>query len=571
MKPHILVIDDSETVREAIASVLPKRDYALTMVANGTDGLSYLEQNVCDLIVLDYSLPDTNGLNLLHTLVKKCPDVPILMVTGSGSEKLAVKALKSGASDYLVKSSDFISKIPHVVRENLDKYEMRRRNRDLEMQLRESYRQLKQLNRGLEEKVLTRTEELERAYQLSNELMTKAVDSNMQLAELYTEVDESRRKLDMKIRELSLVNELAQQMTAAPDADALLHIALEAVHEELVVEHCALLLLHEETRRLSIGMSFGTPDDLFFAAKSIDGEQILMNALRKNTPILAQDVQTDATFHVVTQDYPHLESVLIVPIRLNAKEIGLCTAYGYDHNATLTHDDLNFVQALMRHAAIALAKFDDTAQRIRREQCVMLGNAASYFKRTLAHALSVARDAACLPVLQELEQIAEAADDCVEIAQGQPLTLHRRPCSVTKFIAEIMQAVEPQFSKQQIHLRHQAEYDGEFTFDARKLRRVFLNFAESARQRMPDGGAVTMSSRLRDGCLQIDIADTGEAIPPDALPHFFEPGRVDSECPDVGVGVFLAKKILDEHGAQVDVRSVIEQGTTIHVMLPPSE
>ena len=134
MKPHILVIDDSETVREAIASVLPKRDYALTMVANGTDGLSYLEQNVCDLIVLDYSLPDTNGLNLLHTLVKKCPDVPILMVTGSGSEKLAVKALKSGASDYLVKSSDFISKIPHVVRENLDKYEMRRRNRDLEMQ-----------------------------------------------------------------------------------------------------------------------------------------------------------------------------------------------------------------------------------------------------------------------------------------------------------------------------------------------------------------------------------------------------------------------------------------------------
>ena len=73
MKPHILVIDDSETAREAIASVLPKRDYALTMVANGTDGLSYLEQNVCDLIVLDYSLPDTNGLNLLHTLVKKCP------------------------------------------------------------------------------------------------------------------------------------------------------------------------------------------------------------------------------------------------------------------------------------------------------------------------------------------------------------------------------------------------------------------------------------------------------------------------------------------------------------------
>ena len=88
---------------------------------------------------------------------------------------------------------------------------------------------------------------------------------------------------------------------------------------------------------------------------------------------------------------------------------------------------------------------------------------------------------------------------------------------------------------------------------------------------MPDGGAVTMSSRLRDGCLQIDMADTGEAIPPDALPHFFEPGRVDSECPDVGVGVFLAKKILDEHGAQVDVRSVIEQGTTIHVILPQSE
>ncbi len=167
MKPHILLIDDSEAVQTAISSVLSNREYVLGTALSGTEGLSRLEQQKYDLILLDYSLPDYRWFTLLQKIVKKNPDIPVIMVTGSGSERLAVQALKSGASDYLVKTSDFISKLPHVVRDNLDKYDMRRRNRELESQLRDSYKQLKFLNRELEAKVQARTEELERAYQLS--------------------------------------------------------------------------------------------------------------------------------------------------------------------------------------------------------------------------------------------------------------------------------------------------------------------------------------------------------------------------------------------------------------------
>ena len=579
MKLHILVIDDSETAREAIASVLPKREYTVTMMSTGTEALSYLDEHPSDFIFLDDSLSDTDGLSLLHTLVKKFPDVPVVMVTESGSEKLAVNALKSGASDYLVKSSDFISKVPHIIRENLDKYEMKRRNRDLETQLRDSFKQLKQLNRELEEKVLERTEELERAYQLSNELMAKAVDSNMQLAELYTEVDESRRKLDLKIRELSLLNELAQEITSASDKDHLLRIVLDAVHEELAIDHCALLLLSEETQHLHIGMSFGTPDDLLLASHSLRGEQILLDVIRKNRPLLVQDVQSDADFAPLATDFPGIESFVLIPIRTKQKELGVCTAYGYEQNATLTQDDATFVLSLATQTALALVNLDETARRIQAEQFAMVGKAVSYLTGELDVAFSAMRQAidpeiqpnASQRIEEEIAWIAGTLQECAEFAQGRHGTLSRQRCSVKEFLQKIQTKLTAQFSGQNIQTALEVESDCEWTIDAEKMRRVLLNFAENARQRMPNGGVFTIKSRQEGEKLLLTLTDTGSMLPLESqMPAFDASWTAESERQDIGFGMLIAKKILDEHEAALEVQSGKDQGTTCYLTFLPA-
>ena len=387
MKPHILLIDDSETVQTAIADVLMSGDYLLTSASTGAEGLSYVQRQHYHLVLLDYSLPDTDGLSILQTIIKDIPDLPVIMVTGSGSELVAVNALKSGASDYIIKSNDFVSKIPHVIRDNLEKYEMRRRNKELESQLRDSYKELKYLNKELEEKVQLRTQELERAYQLSNELMAKAVDSNMQLAELYSEVDESRRKLNAKIRELSLLNEIEKIIVSTLDLDQVLKVTIDSVHQELGVAHCAILLLDKTGKRLQIGASCGIPDDLLLATKSFSGEQVLLDVIRTNASLLAQDVETHEKFRLLSQEHPGLECLMVVPLRVKTLEIGVLTVYGYEDRDTLTQRDVEFVSSLASQASIALANIALTNQRIQEEQVAMIEQITTHIMHDLNNAL----------------------------------------------------------------------------------------------------------------------------------------------------------------------------------------
>lgn len=584
MKPHILLIDDSEAVQAAISSVLSDRDYILTTASSGTEGLSYVERQRCDLVLLDYTLPDADGLTLLRTITEKKPDIPVIMVTGSGSERVAVTALKSGASDYVVKSSDFISKLPHVVRDNLDKYAMRRRNRELESQLRESYRQLKQLNKQLEAKVESRTEELERAYQLSNELMAKAVDSNMQLAELYSEVDESRRKLDVKIRELSLLNDIAKIMTSTLDQDTLLQVAIDSVHQELGVEHCAILLLNEEIQRFQVGVSRGTPDDLLLAARSIEGEQELLNIVKKGEPLLVQDVEFEDRFRPLADDFPGIECFILVPLRVQDLEIGVFTVYGYDVGDTFTKSDLEFVSSLASQASIAFANIILTNQRIQEEQMGMIGKMTNYVMHDLKNSLKSIRSSAELvghdelnvqerkelsqKIVNEIDWVVGMTQELLEFSCGQHGVLKLQTYTVQEFVQDIISTMESGLTGQNILIRPKLEYTGNIEVDVEKMKRVFMNIADNAWDAMSDGGVFTIASQLADDTVHFELTDEGCGIAPDLQVRMFEPFVSEGKPDGSGLGMTIVKKICDEHRAHVEVRSVVGKGTTIRISLP---
>ncbi len=587
MKPHILLIDDSDAIQAAISSVLSERDYSLTIASNGSEGLEYVEHQECDLVLLDYTLPDTDGLDLLRTITRKKPDIPVIMVTGSGSERVAVTALKSGASDYVVKSSDFMSKLPHVVRDNLDKYAMKRRNRELETQLRESYKQLKQLNKQLEAKVDSRTEELERAYQLSNELMAKAVDSNMQLAELYSEVDESRRKLKTKIRELSLLNDVGKIMTSSLDQDTLLQVTLDSVHQELGAEHCAILLLNEESHRLQVGISRGTPDDLLLAARSINGEQELLDMIKKGEPLLVPDVEADNRFCPLIDDFPGLESFILVPLCVKNLDIGMFTLYGYETADTFTQSDLEFVSSLADQASIAFANLILTEQRIQEEQIDLIDKMSSYVMHDLKNSLSSIRNAAeqvgndeldvgqgkelSLRIVNEIDWIIGMTQELLEFSRGQHGTLKFRTHAVQELVQDIIACIEPNVTDQNILIRPNLQYTGNFEVDAEKMRRVFVNIANNALEAMSDGGTFTITSRLVDDTVHFELADEGGGIPPDLQGRMFDPFVSDGKPHASGLGLTIVKKICDEHHAHIDVRSVVGKGTTIHISLPRTQ
>ncbi|WP_181306587.1 hybrid sensor histidine kinase/response regulator [Rufibacter sp. XAAS-G3-1] len=102
----LLIVDDDEVDRMIIQRSLrtARVEASIKTAALGTDALTALEQETFDFIFIDFMLPDMNGLELLQEIREKGITTPVLIVTSQGDERIAVEAIKTGASDYLPKT-----------------------------------------------------------------------------------------------------------------------------------------------------------------------------------------------------------------------------------------------------------------------------------------------------------------------------------------------------------------------------------------------------------------------------------------------------------------------------------
>ncbi|HLW97569.1 MAG TPA: sigma-54 dependent transcriptional regulator [Candidatus Acidoferrales bacterium] len=99
----ILVVDDEAEIREGLELLLGSEGYGVTSAETGGEGLARLEEKPYDLLLLDVSLPDRNGLDILKEVHRRDPDLSIVLITAYGSVDMARAAFKSGAQDYITK------------------------------------------------------------------------------------------------------------------------------------------------------------------------------------------------------------------------------------------------------------------------------------------------------------------------------------------------------------------------------------------------------------------------------------------------------------------------------------
>jgi len=139
-KWKLLLVEDNIDHAELTEIALRKNisDLEITKAFSAKSCLSLLENNSFDMILLDYSLPDKNGLAVLEEIKKRGIQTPIIVVTGMGSEMIAVKAIKKGAYDYLIKSEGYLVTLPVTIQKVL-------KNRGLEERLDETEQRYKDL------------------------------------------------------------------------------------------------------------------------------------------------------------------------------------------------------------------------------------------------------------------------------------------------------------------------------------------------------------------------------------------------------------------------------------------
>jgi DNA-binding response OmpR family regulator len=99
----LLLVDDEAAYVNVLANRMAKRHIDVTKALSGTEGIQALRKEDFDVAILDLKMEDMDGIEVLKVFKKMVPKLPVIMLTGHGSEKAAREGLALGASDYLTK------------------------------------------------------------------------------------------------------------------------------------------------------------------------------------------------------------------------------------------------------------------------------------------------------------------------------------------------------------------------------------------------------------------------------------------------------------------------------------
>lgn len=143
-----------------------------------------------------------------------------------------------------------------------------------------------------------------------------------------------------------------------------------------------------------------------------------------------------------------------------------------------------------------------------------------------------------------------------------------QPTDVVGLLENTMRLVRPQATQQdvQISLHQSGVKLPPVPLDPAKFEQALLNLVINALEAMPSGGHLTLETRVQDGSLHIDVADTGLGIPPEVQRNLFEP-YFSTKDHGTGMGLALSEKLIGQHGGRIDYCTG-SRGTTFRISVP---
>lgn len=147
----LLVEDDPDHAYLARNAILSsrKREYVVELASTVEDAMKKVQESAVHMVLCDIHLPDKTGVDFLEWLNAQEIDIPVVMMTGTGDEKMAVRALQDGAYNYIVKDESYLRVLPHVLDEAFIKHLADQEKERYEREIREKNAALEKANREL--------------------------------------------------------------------------------------------------------------------------------------------------------------------------------------------------------------------------------------------------------------------------------------------------------------------------------------------------------------------------------------------------------------------------------------
>lgn len=184
----VLVVDDDANMRESISDNLDVAGYDVSQASSGAEAMASVQKQFFDVIIMDYNLTDSTGIDVIKRIRQINTDSQIVMLTAHASLDTAIKAIQESVADFLSKPVDF-DKLKHSIGNAVRKLRLEQDNKRLILELKRANEQLNNLSE-MKSKFMSMS-----SHDLSNSLMTLQVSFEM-LSQTLSPNEEQKKKMN---------------------------------------------------------------------------------------------------------------------------------------------------------------------------------------------------------------------------------------------------------------------------------------------------------------------------------------------------------------------------------------
>jgi signal transduction histidine kinase len=518
--------DDADLLREALAESRGER-VEVVAVETLREGLAHLVSTPVDLLLLDLSLPDSQGLETVTRALAGAARVPIIVLTGLDDDALGVEAIHAGAQEYLAKGQLDGTLLRRSMRYAIERHRLLAQRTDDAQVFAALVRVGEALMAGLHSHAV-----LEQLCHVTAEVLTCDVTSTWVLdeaAEAYVPAAANSAEEWHRICALRVPRAALKRLTDARGST-------DAVH-----------WLDEKQRRRLPAPLVGMPDGVTAGA---------CLTLRRGGQIVGTQV---CGYRGSERDWSTVQQRI---------------AQGLVHVAALALDNAQLVAELEQSNAIKTYFAGTMSHELRNTVFAIAG-----FSEMLGEAL---REGTTPEAGRLARVIGERARESLQLIQAalevtrseiQPAQPDEREVSFSDLVEPLQREMDLLRNGRTLAIEwHVAPEVPALRTDAVKLRMVLKNLIGNA-FKFTEHGAIRISADRAGERLRLTVSDTGIGIPAEELPHLFEPfrqahGPLSRRAGGAGLGLYIVRRLVDVLGGTIAVDSTPGLGTTFAVDLP---
>ncbi len=541
----ILLVDDSQSDRDSYIRYLKSdTDYAYVITEAETleDGLELWRSHQPNVILLDINLPDGNGLELLEAM-SKSPSAQqscVIVLTGKGDEQTAVRAMKLGADDYLVKSDVTPVLLCHTVNQVHDCFITK-------LQLARSQQQQTELYQNLQTHT-TQLQKRETEFQKLSERLALALKSG-----------------SMGCWEWDLIENIVYWDERMYELYA-------------VTEKSATISLYDVwTSRLH-------PDDRHAS------EALIQQAI-------SGEVQYDTEFRIVHPDRS-IQFIRAYGIVLRDSQHNPHKMIGVNFNVSdrkqVEEQLLRINEELIRATNLKDEFLANMSHELRTPLTAILGMSELLQKEILG-SVNERQQKAIAAIRKGGQHLLELINDILDLSKisSGKMELDLESVSVQNVCDSSLVYVKQQAFQKRVEIYSNiAPNISNILVDERRIRQVLINLLVNAVKFTPRSGRVSLLVSVGCGStwqgeaeipqqfqvqnipmIVFQVTDTGIGIAPKDLPRLFQPfvqldSGLNRQYEGTGLGLAMVKQIAELHNGQITVQSALKQGSCFTVGLP---